>query len=248
MAQGRYDELWEAAWDQAASIGPGFRSRYRLLLNLLQSTDPSGKLLDVGAGRGHFLKAVHGRFPNLDLSAHENAAGALAHLRTLPFVGDVLSGDLSAESATADSTGFDLIVCSEVLEHVKKHEEALDAMVDLLRPGGHLILTVPLRPDLWNQVDEAVGHQRRYQRGELDGLCRARGLLIEESLSVGAPFYNTYYRLLGRRPPQETARTANRLGARTVARILTAAFSLEMLWSTPWGARGALVARKGGRT
>ena len=243
MAEGSYDQLWDLAWEQAASIGPGFQSRYGLLLRLMADLGVSGRLLEVGAGRGHFLQRAHERFPDLRLSAHENAPGALDRLRELDCLEDVFSGAIES-SGVAAAPGFHVIVCSEVLEHIERHEEALDVMTDLLEPGGRLFLTVPLRPGLWNQVDAAVGHKRRYRRGQLDEMCRERGLEIEHSLAGGFPFYNTYYRLLGSRSPQETARSADRPTARLAAHILTRLFSLESRWSTPLGCRGTVIARK----
>lgn len=38
---------------------------------------------------------------------------------------------------------FDAVTCVSVLEHIPKHAAAIDSMLNLLNPGGHLILTVP---------------------------------------------------------------------------------------------------------
>jgi SAM-dependent methyltransferase len=43
---------------------------------------------------------------------------------------------------------YDLVVCSEVLEHVPRPiEPAFTGLHDLLRPGGLLVFSVPYRPD-----------------------------------------------------------------------------------------------------
>jgi SAM-dependent methyltransferase len=68
----------------------------------------------------------------------------------------------------------DAIVSSNVLEHVVDDEACLAAMWTLLRPGGVLALYVPARPELYNEFDRDVGHQRRYTRGDLQAkLIRA---------------------------------------------------------------------------
>lgn len=41
---------------------------------------------------------------------------------------------------------FDLIICSDVLEHVRRYRRALSEMARVLRPGGTLILTAPEAP------------------------------------------------------------------------------------------------------
>src|SRR5262249_52957192 len=42
------------------------------------------------------------------------------------------------------SSAFDIVIASHVLEHVVEDRRFLDEMVRVLRPGGHLILIVPL--------------------------------------------------------------------------------------------------------
>jgi len=244
LSKGRYDDLWEAAWGEAASSGPGFRSRYRLLVRHLAEHGVSGRLLEVGAGHGHLLERLHERFPWVELSAHENAPAALERLRGMSFLKAVHAGAIERDGSLGHA-GFHAIVCSEVLEHIAEHEAALDSLVGLLRPGGRLFLTVPLDPKRWTQVDDAVGHHRRYGRHELAGLCRARGLTIDVDDAVGFPLYNAYYRALGSKSPSETASSArgNPL-AQVAASVLTAAFVAESRLSTPWGARGVVVARK----
>ncbi len=43
----------------------------------------------------------------------------------------------------AEDASFDVILCSEVLEHVPEPNHALDEFARLLKPGGILILTAP---------------------------------------------------------------------------------------------------------
>lgn len=38
---------------------------------------------------------------------------------------------------------FDLITCISVLEHIERHDAAVESMLKLLNPDGHLILTCP---------------------------------------------------------------------------------------------------------
>lgn len=240
MSEGSYDSLWEVAWDQAARSGPGFRSRYELLGDLLAQHAVTGRLLEVGAGRGHFLQRVHERFPWVKLSAHEAAPGAAEHLRSLAFVAAVHEGDLTG----LEHDGFHSIVCSEVLEHIDDDVGAIDAMTALLRPGGRLYLTVPLRPELWTRVDDAVGHRRRYEHGALARMCRAAGLQIDSDRAIGFPLYNAYYRLLGRKTPQESASKLGNPLARLASSAVAALFVLEARVDTRWGGRGVVVARK----
>ena len=59
---------------------------------------------------------------------------------------------------------FDTILCLNVLEHVEDDRGALGRLHDLLRPGGNLILLVPAHGALYGEIDQAIGHYRRYEK------------------------------------------------------------------------------------
>ncbi len=184
------------------------------------------------------------RFPWVEAHVHEHAAKAAERLASLEGITDVHTGDL-AVAGTLPRNYFHTIVCSEVLEHVPDHDAALTGLAEALRPGGRLFITVPMRADMWTQVDDAVGHQRRYETGELARMCVERGLVVEADLNTGFPFYNAYYGLLGRKSPEQTAKDISTgLKTRLLAGVAAALFTAETRWSTPWGGREALVARR----
>jgi len=54
------------------------------------------------------------------------------------------------------------VVCSEVLEHIRDDERALQEMSRIIRPGGELILTVPIHQYYYAYDDRFVKHERRY--------------------------------------------------------------------------------------
>ena len=147
-------------------------------------------------------------------------------------------------SLELDHAGFHTVIASEVLEHIEDDHAALGGMVAALRPGGRLVLTVPLHAEHWTKVDDAVGHVRRYEVGQLAGMCRSEGLQIEADRAVGFPFYNVYYRHLGSKTPQESAARLRGPAARLASYAAAAVFTLESRWSTPRGTRGIVVARK----
>jgi SAM-dependent methyltransferase len=58
----------------------------------------------------------------------------------------------------------------DVLEHIKDDVGAVAWARRHLAPGGYLLVTVPANPCLWTEMDEVVGHYRRYRRRDLLGL------------------------------------------------------------------------------
>jgi len=52
-----------------------------------------------------------------------------------------LSG--SAYSLPFNDNSFDLVVCSEVLEHLHEYKDAIKEISRVLRPGGQFLASVP---------------------------------------------------------------------------------------------------------
>jgi len=78
---------------------------------------------------------------------------------------------------------FDGIGAFDVLEHIAEDEVVLAEMHRALRPGGHVMLTVPQHPVLWSIADELACHERRYRRGELESKLQHAGFRVVMSTS-----------------------------------------------------------------
>ena len=75
---------------------------------------------------------------------------------------------------------FDLVGLFELLEHVEEDERLLAEIARIIRPGGSLVLALPLKMSLFNSWDQYAGHKRRYEPDELKGkLSRAGFELVE---------------------------------------------------------------------
>jgi SAM-dependent methyltransferase len=85
---------------------------------------------------------------------------------------------------------FDLAMALFVIEHVERDVEFLEILRSYVRPGGHVIVGVPGRKDLWSIEDETVGHLRRYERTDLARIMRAAGLIEPEVRSIAVPLAN----------------------------------------------------------
>ena len=72
----------------------------------------------------------------------------------------------------------DVIFSSNVLEHIEDDVSVLRLMKDKLTHGGRVYLYLPARMLLWTDLDQAVGHYRRYEIAELKDKCQQAGLKI----------------------------------------------------------------------
>ncbi len=113
------------------------RARQRALLQKLSSYTTGRKLLDVGCGDGQLLETATkaGWEPaGIDLS---EAAVELCRRRGL----DASNTDFFDRAL--DTRRFDVIVMSELIEHVPAPQRFLSRAESLLEPGGVLYLTTP---------------------------------------------------------------------------------------------------------
>jgi len=79
---------------------------------------------------------------------------------------------------------LDTIFCSNVVEHLEPDRQILEGFHDALTDGGHCIIIVPAGPKLYNRLDKALGHYRRYRREDLEGLMKQAGFEIAHSQQV----------------------------------------------------------------
>jgi SAM-dependent methyltransferase len=121
----------------AAPAPPDPVARYEEWLRFAEAQVGRGRLLEIGAGRGGFVRTALGR--DWSVQATELSQTGLQSLRALgvtAFEGDV------ADARYPDGH-FDLVVSLEVLEHVPAPLEHLREVRRLTRPGGLLLLTTP---------------------------------------------------------------------------------------------------------
>ena len=195
-----YDEVWSrfAALDARS---PAARHRRRLVVDRVAAAlraRPLGaarpRLLDVGTGPGHLLRALAEALPTLELAGADlsprslelaRRAGVPAKLFPLDLESPGLAGEQAARLAP-----FDVVVCSEVLEHLRDDRAAVRHLRALLAPGGTLVVTVPGGTP--TRFDLRIGHRRHYGVRELGTLLAAEGFRPESVVAWGFPFHSAY--------------------------------------------------------
>jgi SAM-dependent methyltransferase len=117
--------------------------------------DPT--LLDVGCWDGEFSQRCGealGAGRILGVEVYEGPAAAAVG-RGL----EVARIDLETERLPWPDSSVDVVVCNQVLEHLKNVWLPMTEMHRVLRPGGHAVLSVPNLASLHNRVLLAIGRQ-----------------------------------------------------------------------------------------
>jgi 2-polyprenyl-3-methyl-5-hydroxy-6-metoxy-1,4-benzoquinol methylase len=186
-------------WDH--SLRPHVASAYAARLSLLTEivarlAGPAGRVLDVGCAQGTLglRLAEHGlrvslldvRQTNIEYARARHERGEVSF--HVGFLGDAVPPD----------SDYDVVVCTEVLEHVVAPAELLSSLARKARPGGAIVLTTPNADYILSKLPtfaaapqqvidttepnslDGDAHRFLYTREELIALLRGIGLRFAE--------------------------------------------------------------------
>ncbi len=136
------------------------------LKKLVLKEAKNGAVLDFGAGIGTFSDLLKKELNPVCLEVDKNQA---AVLKSKGF--EIVE--------TLNEEQFDFIYSLNVLEHIENHETIVRELFKALRPGGRLLIFVPAFKILFSDLDEKVGHFRRYKTGDLCELFQGIGQIKE---------------------------------------------------------------------
>lgn len=146
----------ELAYDRISDTWENFVSHYDedrrvevLVDDFLGEKEIAGKkCLDAGCGLGYFSQAFL-KYKPLNLSACDVSPKLVNKLKAkIPgincFVGDILQlpGILAGET-------FDVVLCSDVIEHINNPRLAVKKLAETVSSGGLLAISVPNRKWKW---------------------------------------------------------------------------------------------------
>ena len=155
----------EFEWQtEAAGNGASGEKLTNVFVELVKKLDGVRTICDLGCGNGHII----GRLGALgyDVTGVDaSASGIQIARRTYPrveFVEALIDRDLNIGQ-------FDLVISSDVIEHLYRPSDLLEAAVSQLKPGGHMLLGTPYHGYLKNLVLAATGKMDAHFSVQHDG-------------------------------------------------------------------------------
>lgn len=131
------------------------------------SPELGGRCLELGAGVLPRIPVSGGFFVDLSQSALRKLVSHGGH-------------SVRASSRLPFCDGAFRAICAfEVLEHIPDDDEAMSEISRVLAPGGALLMSVPVNPELYTGFDAACEHVRRYDAVELCARLAEKGMHIE---------------------------------------------------------------------
>ena len=164
-----------------------------------------GIMLDVGCGEGRHIFGIMQDYPlmkciglDMDKESLEKAEEGYEYFKSISEAGaQFLKG--SAYSLPFPDESIDLIVCSEVLEHLHEYNDAVKEIHRVLKPGGKFYASVPaswpekicwkLSKEYQNQPG---GHLRIFSQSKLISEIKESGfkfLSSEKFHSIHSPYW-----------------------------------------------------------
>jgi 2-polyprenyl-3-methyl-5-hydroxy-6-metoxy-1,4-benzoquinol methylase len=237
-----YDEQWSRLSD-FIKYNPGARHRRRLIADAITRLPQASTVLEVGCGPGELIMDLKrlcpsARLSGLDLSTVAIEACRRAHPDVTFHVADIV------ESALDSS--FDLVVCSEVTEHVDDPLRALRNMRAMTTDGGFLVLTTP--HGRIHSTELAIGHVKHPTRSELTKWLQEAGFTVVRIRQWGWPGYTILKYVANLAPETALDHLGQGEYSKAMKRLNNIAFHLARWMSlpaSPLGPQFVVTARAG---
>ena len=171
---------------------------------LARAAVAGGTALEIGPGSGVYLPLLARLFARVTVSDVEAAYLDAARAAAPPGASVAFVTDDITRSRLPES-GFDVVLCTEVIEHVTDSPAALAGIRRVLKPGGRLVLSTPQR---WSTLEVCAriaflpgvirlvrrvyrepvleaGHINLLTAGEARRQVEAAGFAVEEGAKTG---------------------------------------------------------------
>lgn len=153
--------------------------RRKLFCNIIEKLDfkKDDFITELGLGCGGTIAALREKnFLNLSGVDISSRAVEFCHGRGLT---KVVKG--SIERTAFEAKSQNLVIATDVLEHVDDDTAALREINRILTKDGYALITVPAFMCLWSYQDEVYHHKRRYILADIRRKSKNAGFKIERS-------------------------------------------------------------------
>lgn len=144
-------------------------SRAHFVLQFIKNNPISTQYVDIGAGDLFFTKKLT-NYTNKPVYAIDLNYKSLYQTNKIILLKNV--ADMPRNTANC-------IILMDVLEHIQNENLFLKKILEILKPGKQIIITVPAYQFLFSPHDIFLKHYRRYNKKRLTTLLRKHGLEVK---------------------------------------------------------------------
>lgn len=181
-------------------LGPKHWFRQSLIISEVSKIKHKGTILDFGCGSGTLLTRLASLgFHGVGLDTSRQAINYFNQQIDKNGLRDKITAKVGNEkSLLSEKYGakLDIIISSEVLEHLRSEEIAVKAFYQALKKDGICIVTVPAHPYLWDINDDFSSHYRRYEKEQLVKIFTGAGFKVRKIYYWGFPISFLWHKLI----------------------------------------------------
>jgi SAM-dependent methyltransferase len=172
------DKAFESVYHQVEERHWWFQARRDMIFRTLRRyrAGKESKILDIGCSGGALLGFLKQKGFN-NLYGIDTSGDAINLCKDKDLKNSFVMDGAKPEF---EKGVFDIIIASDILEHIKDDRAALAEWSRILKSGGMLILFVPAFKFMWSSHDEMNHHYRRYAKRGLTSLLHASGFRMEK--------------------------------------------------------------------
>jgi len=183
-----YGEMWKHV-RRFKTTSPGNRWAFDLLNEAFERIDMDGvrSILDVGCGEGSKTYFLKNRFPQANVLGIDFAQSGI------DAANSQYGGEQGLEFLVMDADNqiiwtktYDLIFCSEVLEHIDDWKALVKEFA--AAANKYIVLTFPTGRMRKYEIND--GHVRNFKKGEMEGYLSICGFKPVVVYNAGFPFLN----------------------------------------------------------
>ena len=180
------EEFWDR-FTTSASLHPANLYRYTLISDLIAAYHgQKDEIVDLGCGNGVLLEHLRQRQLGKKLTGIDGSMGIIQRNRKrLPFA-EFAQADLQLLESFPLRGKTDVVVCSEVIEHMPDYQPLFKIAKECLRSGGLFILTTQGGKRRRHDI-KLLGHLRHYDINQLAAEVAATGFEIVHRQEAGWP-------------------------------------------------------------
>ena len=169
--EGHYYRYYEKEYNRGVHYGPETlegAARYECMAEIIGRMAPK-TVLDYGCAHGHYTMNLLKRYPEMEMTGVDINERNINIARK--WAKDEKKEVTFIHGTHEDVTGtYDLIIASEVLEHIPDPQAFMNKLARHVNPGGHILLSTPYGP--WESFGYAENpgwraHLHHFERSDL---------------------------------------------------------------------------------
>lgn len=181
-------EQYDGWWNNFLSLNiedPGTTYRTNLVTNEIKSLEAK-TIVDAGCGSAELIRKILNNIEGVTLSGFDVSQKIIdINKEKYPNV-DFFTLNLNEESSYEKK--FGVVICCEVIEHLRNWQKAIGNLAKLVENNGYLLITT--QAGKMYKHHKVLDHLKHFKREEIEEELKKHGLKIVKSHYSGWPFMN----------------------------------------------------------